>query len=171
LYNLEHFKESVGNNLLQLSNLPNTWWNDWILEFMSRLNCLYCTPGDFFKIILYVSNVLIFNVPPPKKKGIRSGESTGHKGWLFILVSKNVTWVCLKNMYSPFSSLQFSKNSASICLMYPSEYSVQKEDGSIILGAQVMHHIPTLMSCTWHLMYISLGLSIDQYLLSVYMAA
>jgi hypothetical protein len=24
LYNLEHFKESVGNNLLQLSNLPNT---------------------------------------------------------------------------------------------------------------------------------------------------
>jgi hypothetical protein len=27
-----------------------------------------------------------------------------------------------RNMYSPFSSLQFSKNIARICLMYPSEY-------------------------------------------------
>jgi len=76
-----------------------------------------------------------------------------------------------KNMYSPFSSLQFSKNSARICLRYPSEYCVQKEDRTIILAALVMHHSPTLMSGTWHLMYVSLGLSIDQYLLSVYMAA
>jgi len=54
--------------------------------------------------------------------------------------------------------------------MYPSEYCVQTEDGLIILATLVKHHIPTLMSCTWHFIYISLGISIDQYLLSVYMA-
>jgi len=57
-----------------------------------------------------------------------------------------------KNMYSPFSSLHFSKNSARMCLKYPSEYCVQKEDESILLAALVMHHIPTLMSCAWHFM-------------------
>lgn len=72
---------------------------------------------------------------------------------------------CWKNPYSLSSSSTFSKSTVKICPKYVSEFPVFKSKVGLTVHFTLMtHHTQTVVSYNGTI-YISLGLSADQYLL------
>lgn len=70
---------------------------------------------------------------------------------------------CWKNPYSLSSSPTFPKSIVKICPKYVSEFPVSKSKVGLTVDFTLMtHHIQTVVLCNGTV-YISLGLSADQY--------
>jgi hypothetical protein len=72
---------------------------------------------------------------------------------------------CWKNQHSLYSSPTFSKIIVKICPNYVSEFPVSKSKMGLTVHVTLMTYLTqTVVSCNGTI-YISLGLSADQYLL------
>jgi len=150
--NLPHVNAGVWNDLIQISDMPDTWWiNCWTcLKFLSR-NCQYCTSDGFLNFILcaWICICVVFKNSPHIKgmwyqtgwKIYRPQKTTNYS------VPKNVTPPHWMNLYFFSYHIDLKKKNVEFVQCVFLNLVPKNSMGPVFLVGLTARHTSIFMSC------------------------